>query len=434
MPSRQTIFILSFVAIGFITLTWISLGNTPFYDDFVTSTPAAAASLDSLFLLNPRGLSKENVLEELSQELEYHENEHPEPWIPTEMPQSIVNKSCPRYIMQDIESGPGLGHVTGQWTTTLVLALWYNLTLVHSPIANPNYQNTNTKGVHGTYEDLDGFLGMGYGEIQKKDFDFNSVKIINLRGGGAPRSTDEAANFQVFTEDIVRDHGKECNVLFKQPQFFQYDYSGHSKWIQVRKWMATRKLNPIKTEYDYNFINIAVHVRTGDIEPNRGTPEIFFYRLLNEYILPVIDDLPFRIYIFSEGLDPNKFPRLTTLPNVIERTQKDMSAFETYHHLIEGDIMIMSRSGFSQFAAIFSHRPLVFSPPSRESFPLRFPPIGSIAATLDGRIESQEVMRIRRFRERWIRSQQIKEQIKLLKSATTSIQPTKSEPIDSEDK
>jgi hypothetical protein len=293
--------------------------------------------------------------------------------------------------------------------------LWYNLTIIHSPIANPNYDQKPVKSVHGTYEDLDSFLGMGLGEIQKKDFNFKSVEVINLNGFGmAPKSTNEAENFQIFTDQIVKQHGKKCNVVFIQPQFFQYDYSGMTRWIQVRKWMKNRELNPMPIEYDRNFINIALHVRTGDIEPHRGTPEKFFSTLVNKYILPIIQDLPFRIYIYSEGLDPVKFPTLTKLPNMIERTDKVMDAYQTFHHLIEADIMIMSRSGFSQFAAIFSRRPLVFSPPNREVFPLRFPPIGSIAATLDGEIESQDVMRIHRFRERWVRAQSIKQEIKYL--------------------
>lgn len=417
MVTKKKIGVIFALSISFIFIASMALNGEMNYKNIpqkLSNSPNSLAASE-LFLLNPKNIPTNQIISELKEELELNENEHPVPWIPKDMPQSKVNKTCPRYIMQDIASGPGLGHVTGQWTTTLVLALFYNLTLIHSPIANPDYKSTKTKGTHGEYEDLDGFLGMGLGEIQKKDFNFDTVEVINLRGYGmVPHSTDEHKNFEIFTEDIIKNNGDKCNVLFNQPQFFQYDYSGHTKWIQVLKWMRNRELDPMEINYDRNYINVAVHVRTGDIEPSRGTPEVFFYTLLKKYILPIINDLPYRIYIYSEGLDSQRFAKLTSLPNIIQRTSQEMSAFETYHHLIEGDILIMARSGFSQFAAIFSHRPLVFSPPSRETFPLRFPPIGSIAATIDGEIESQDVMRIHRFKQRWQRSQQIKQQLKYL--------------------
>jgi len=193
-----------------------------------------------------------------------------------------------------------------------------------------------------------------------------------------------------------------------------------TRWIEARKWMHVRSLKPIPVIYNRDEISIAVHIRTGDIEPNRGTPEEFFHTLLTQYLVPILGDLPYKIYYFSEGLDSTKFAKLLSVPNHIQKTNQDMGAYETYQHLIESDILIMSRSGYSQFAAIFSHRPLIISPPSRESFPLRFEPIGSIGATLKGNIESQDVIRIRKFRDRWIRSQEIKAQIKYLEEQSSS--------------
>jgi len=153
-------------------------------------------------------------------------------------------------------------------------------------------------------------------------------------------------------------------------------------------------------------INLAVHIRTGDIEPERGTPPQFYINLLKRHILPEISDLPHQIYIFSEGLD-DKWKEIKDLPNILFKSNKEMGTLESFHHLTEADILVMARSGFSQMAAIMSHRPLVFSPPSRETFPLRFEPIGSISSTIFGKIESQEQMRIKRFRQRWLRAQSL---------------------------
>jgi len=77
------------------------------------------------------------------------------------------------------------------------------------------------EGVHGFYDDLDGFLGMGLGEIQKKDFDFKKkVEVIDISAPMIPVSTNEAKNFEQFTEQFNKKYATKCNVLFKQGQFF----------------------------------------------------------------------------------------------------------------------------------------------------------------------------------------------------------------------
>lgn len=95
MFSFKIVFFLIFVVLSFI-------GVIIFFGADIEKTMTGELKGTYLFW-NPNKVSKEELLKSLYEDLEWNENEHPEPIIPNENPQSIVNKACPRYIMQNIE-------------------------------------------------------------------------------------------------------------------------------------------------------------------------------------------------------------------------------------------------------------------------------------------------------------------------------------------
>ena len=94
----------------------------------------------------------------------------------------------------------------------------------------------------------------------------------------------------------------------------------------------------------------------------------------------------------------------------------DMAPFETFYHLTQAHVFVMSASGFSQFPAVAGTKALVFSPPSRENFPLKFCPPFSVCCFKDGTFNLDGLLRLRWRMERWSKTQRLEKDVADLKA------------------
>jgi hypothetical protein len=148
---------------------------------------------------------------------------------------------------------------------------------------------------------------------------------------------------------------------------------------------------------------IAVHVRTGDIDP---TAESFFVNVLTQ-LLPHLADIPCRIHVFAEGKGEADYPSLAGSVTSRDKVvfHPNLPPFETFYHLTQAHVFVMAASGFSQFAALLATKPLVFSPLSREAFPLKFCPPYAVCCDQEGRFDMEGILRLHRRKERWLASE-----------------------------
>jgi len=299
-------------------------------------------------------------------------------------------------------------------------------------LAVPTAIHTPT-GVHGDYPGIAVFTGLQHGELLLEDILGKVDKVIEVATMPVtPTSTDLQALYAPLRTSFLDTYRAECNVLFKVrglsaaamrvwsdlmlsnchssccppsqvAEYYSYDYGSFTKRIMAKKFREAPDRKPVPLIYAANEFVIAVHVRTGDIDP---TAESFFVNVLTQ-ILPHLENVPYRIHVFAEDKGQSDYPGIAS--SVASRDQvvfhPAMPPFETFYHLTQSHVFVMAASGFSQFAALLATKPLVFSPPSRETFPLKFCPPYAVCCDKEGRFEMEGTLRLHRRKERWLASQ-----------------------------
>jgi hypothetical protein len=222
------------------------------------------------------------------------------------------------------------------------------------------------------------------------------------------------------------EHKGKCNVLFKLREYYSYDYGSFTKAILARKFRQAPRRKVTAHAYDPNEFIVALHIRVGDIQP---TSEEYFIRVLSQ-ILPELRGLPHRVHAFAEDRTVADFPRLSAFLGDRLAFHGHMKPFESFFHLTQPHVLVMSASGFSQFSAILGTKALQFSPPSRELFPLKFCPPGAVCCESDGTFGHDGHVRLHWRKERWLASRRRKDdarQLAEILAGTDSIEATSAE-------
>jgi len=182
----------------------------------------------------------------------------------------------------------------------------------------------------------------------------------------------------------------------------------------VNKFTAAKKIHSLQQKkiYSDTQVNIAVHIRVGDIEP---TPQSYFLTLLPS-IMALLSDTPYQLFAFSDGPLPPTFSALQAFFKQNGAVILDsMEPLPTFFHLSDADVLVTSSSGFSQLAAILTYKSLVLCPPSREKFEFRFCPRGGFAVEKSGKLDWETRLRILQWKQQWQLIQQAKHTLFLIK-------------------
>ena len=170
-------------------------------------------------------------------------------------------------------------------------------------------------------------------------------------------------------DEFIQRH-PEPNTAFKisNNRFGDYEYASTRDWF-LNAYFAARKQHPIPLTFDPNKLNIAVHIRRGDLLPGRQfsdlssrmLPDAWYLEILNTIIRNTQKDIA--IHIFSEGKDGKYHSErgapfswksyFENTPHVVhEHIDSDFKS--TFHHLLNADILIGSKSGMSHLAGMLS--------------------------------------------------------------------------------
>jgi hypothetical protein len=257
-----------------------------------------------------------------------------------------------RYIAGFPNLGAGIGHQLVNWNSTLILSRKYNLQFVHTSLEK-------------AWED---FLGFGGGEIQYSSLvKEESIQVVNL-----PRihSTGDIVNFNtVLKEDpagdkvfdgIINLAYLKSNVLFcLQGDQKLYDQTVTADYLRDKYWNQRSK-NPMKSSFDCTRVNIAVHVRRGDVVQwkkdkvgnyqARYVDNLYFINILKQ-IMKTLQGKPISIHLYSQG-ELAQFSDFKVFTEMIFHIDEDV--FQTFHDMVCSDILVMSPSDFSYMAGIIS--------------------------------------------------------------------------------
>jgi hypothetical protein len=256
-----------------------------------------------------------------------------------------------RYITIVPNLYAGIGHQLANWNTALILSRRYQLQFVHHPLA-------------GKWES---FLGFGEGEVKYADvISDKSLKCINLprinancdRNNCYIRKDDIQGN-QILTGIITTAYPGN-NVLFHLT-FNQnsYDQTPTAPMLREKYWKQRQK-RPIAYPFDSSQLNIAVHVRRGDVTEmkQKNTSNWQTRWLSNHYFVTILKTIhqllpgtPIHIYIYSQG-HPEEYEEFNQFQNVTFHLDKDV--FQTFHGMVVADILVTSPSSFSYKAGFIS--------------------------------------------------------------------------------
>lgn len=256
----------------------------------------------------------------------------------------LFHKNCKndvehsRYYTALPNPGAGIGHQMANWNAGYWWAKQFGLRFAHIPFSTKSWND---------------FLGFGEGEITVKELKVNGYKTRRL-----PLFREDHPREVQLQRDIITSYsGRKVVFVAEQDQSYQKQY-GVMEDIQRKFYTAPARKNDCLI-YDKDHFNIAVHARRGDIMNDlknhnltmRFLANHYFYNTLKNAFDLINTDKEIHIYFFSQG-SPDDFPEFKGFQNL--HWCFEMSAQQSFLHMVYADLLITSKSSFSYKPALLN--------------------------------------------------------------------------------
>lgn len=210
-------------------------------------------------------------------------------------------------------------------------------------------------------------------EALEKDIARGKIKVIDLPEFEIhipSNQHEDAAIYQLVDQFIQSYPGPNIAFRIKNNRFGDYEYASTRSWF-IDAYMKARKDFPIALSYDPSKLNIAIHIRRGDLLPGRQFSDLSSRMLPDAWYLNALDaalqnvQKPIAIHIFSEGKNGQYHSENGTPFSWVNHFKKmpyeihehiDSDFLSTFHHLIQADILIGSKSGMSHLAGMLNEK------------------------------------------------------------------------------
>lgn len=241
----------------------------------------------------------------------------------------------------------GVGHQFCNWIVAWQLAKKYNLKFVHAPFCG----DTTEPQIDVPVKFWEIFLNFGQNEIKESQLPIDVKKIqLPLLPWKGDAWLQNTCDNQIWKQIIEKNINK--NILFEcaKNQLMRLDSSClQNNVLRDRYWQA-RSLQPIPCVFDMTKVNIAIHIRRGDVTSQSSAKDRWmnieaYVKIINQIHNLCGNDAIFHIY--SDGTT-NDLEKLTSLSGVILHLQEDV--FSTFHHMIMADVLVIGKSSFSALA------------------------------------------------------------------------------------
>jgi hypothetical protein len=152
-------------------------------------------------------------------------------------------------------------------------------------------------------------------------------------------------------------------------------------------YASALKTSPVSLhalKWNSSDVNIAVHMRKGDIE---NAPDAVAARIVNETVLPALRSAGgsllarAHVHVFAEfkrGYTSAAFPALSALRTTFNTTPvsdfvrvsfwEQADEWEAFVHMAAANFLIISQSGFPKLASLVSMNPLTLGAPSSDHY------------------------------------------------------------------
>ena len=234
-------------------------------------------------------------------------------------------------------TGANIGHQLTNCLAGHLLAKQYGLTYVHQPFSRPEWET---------------FLGMGYGVQTFAELRATEIKVVRLPQ--LPKT-----QMPGFLETALTRTYHRQPVLFSLNDLSCRDLTSAVPLLR-RQYEHARQLAPMASYFTADRLNVALHIRRGDVAKMRAENdsnwrerwvEVDYFVNVARGIIQALPAVPIAFHVYSQGNTPELDP-LRALPNVHFHLDED--ARISFHHMSIADILVCSPSSFSFKAGMIS--------------------------------------------------------------------------------
>ncbi|MBQ8261301.1 MAG: hypothetical protein IJZ00_03345 [Lachnospiraceae bacterium] len=241
------------------------------------------------------------------------------------------------YITQIPNEGAGIGHQMANFNGGYHYSQLFNV-----PFAYPAFSDKK-------WEE---FLGFGENEISVKELKKQGYKIRKL-----PYFKETKDDVAMVNRIIDSYAGQKIVLSVELDQFYKKQYDV-IPYIKEKFENATARRND-KVLYNEEDLNVAIHIRRGDIVVGRETGEETLTKrwISLDYYENVVKCLKEKykkemtLYIFSQG-EKEEYSVFEKYGKVIYCL--DMDAMQSFLHMVRADILVISKSSFSYKPALLA--------------------------------------------------------------------------------
>jgi len=294
-----------------------------------------------------------------------------------------------RYLIDYVNPNAGIGHSLGLINQSLKISRRNNLNLAFSTsqldkstfLQSPNFFKKIYKKIirkkdfptHNLNLDLNLLFGFERFLIDRaaveEKIKSREIDLISIKASEIPIPSNEQVDDLVYSDiDNLISNIQKNNVAFKliNRDYGDYEYASTKDWF-LNCYLNARIFNPIELFYKKDVLNVAVHIRRGDLLPGNQFADLSNRMLPDKWYLDLIAMIrniepKIAIYIFSEGREGKYLSEeglsiswkndylLNSSCEIFEFI--DHSFVSTFHHLMNADVLIGSKSGMTHLAGM----------------------------------------------------------------------------------
>ena len=226
---------------------------------------------------------------------------------------------------------------------------------------------------HNIGNDLNHMLNLKALLPSRKDIEkrirCGDIRLIDLPPFEIHIPSNEQNDDAIYQEldQFIANH-PEPNIAFRirNNRFGDYEYASTRDWF-MNAYSIARRGYPIPSIFNSNKLNIAIHIRRGDLLPGRQFSDLSARMLPDAWYLHILNIVTqnttreIAIHVFSEGKN-GQYHSENGLPfswkchyqDVAHEVHEhiDTDFLSTFHHLLNADVLIGSKSGMSHLAGM----------------------------------------------------------------------------------